>query len=122
MTREALADRIITYCDALAAFSLVNALAFMIALAEPETRCSIARIVGLVVAMNLAFPVFITAALLALRRFELSLRRADPQDPTVREFWRYAHVLRVVLVWTFALLVVLGLFGASRDLSCAGAP
>jgi hypothetical protein len=46
MTRESLADRIITYCDALAAFSLVNALAFVIALADPDIRCSIARISG----------------------------------------------------------------------------
>lgn len=119
MTRETLADRIVTYCDALAAFSLVNALAFVVTLSDPDIRCSIARIAAFVLATNLVFPVAITAGLVGLRRFERSLRPPGSQDAAVERFWRYAQMLRIALVWTFALLVLFGLGSATRDPSCA---
>ena len=83
MTREALADRIITYCDALVAFSLVNALAFVIAMAEPDIRCSIAGISGFVIGLNLVILVVICAVLFAL-----------PTSRSFREFGRRATTPR----------------------------
>jgi hypothetical protein len=119
MTREALADRIITYSDALVAFSLVNALAFLIALAEPEIRCSINRIAWTIAIVNLAFPLTSSTILVALRRFELKLREGEHQDEMVTSFWNYARIVRYALVWGFAAMVLLGLLGANSDPACA---
>ena len=88
MTREALADRIINYSDALAAFSMVNALAFVVTLAEPDIRCSIAQIAWFVAGANLSIAVLATAGLVALRRAERALRGGDFADPDVARFWR----------------------------------
>ncbi len=41
MTEATLADRIFNYLDAVAAFSVVNSLAFLAALAEDDVRASI---------------------------------------------------------------------------------
>ena len=46
--RGALADRLVNDGDAVVAFALVNALGFTITLADPEARCSIARLVVLI--------------------------------------------------------------------------
>ncbi len=119
MTREALADRIITYSDALVAFSLVNALAFVIAMAEPDIRCSIVRIAGFAIGLNFVIPVILCAVLFALRRFERRLRPAEGSDPTVERFWGVAQGVRYALVCLFSLLVVLGLWAATHDPSCA---
>ena len=119
MTREALADRIITYSDALVAFSLVNALAFVIAMAEPDIRCSIVRISGFAIGLNLVIPVALCAVLFALRRFERGLRPEEGRDPTVERFWGVAQTVRYGLVWMFTLFVVAGLWAATHDPSCA---
>lgn len=44
MNRHVLADRIVVYCDTVVAFPVVNGFAFLIALGEPDIRCSIAEI------------------------------------------------------------------------------
>jgi hypothetical protein len=41
MTQGALADRFVNYADAVVAFAMVNALAFLIALSERNARCSL---------------------------------------------------------------------------------
>lgn len=119
MTRDALADRIITYCDALAGFSLVNALAFVVTLSDPDIRCSIARIAGFVIGANLSIPVGVTAALVALRRFERRLRPTDGQDAVVERFWLFAQRVRLTLVWLVGLFVAIGAWAATRDPACA---
>lgn len=118
MTTEALADRIVTYCDALAAFSLVNALAFVITLAEPEIRCSVAVISLVVSFANIGVCIAITFGLVWLRRFELSLRKADEQEPRVAKFWNIVQTVRITLVWGVTLFVVLGLWAATLDPTC----
>ena len=122
MNRIALADRIINYSDALAAFSLVNALAFIVTLAEPEIRCSIVRITEAVIATNVIMAGLLTAGLIGLRRFELSLRADVPEserDDRVERFWRVVHALRIVLVWGVVTLVLIGLIAATHDPVCA---
>ncbi len=121
MTRETLADRVITYCDALAAFSLVNAFAFLVTLAEPGIRCSIARIPTFVIGANLVIPLLITACLILLRRFECSLRESGSQDPAVQKFWSYVQVFRLALVWVVTVLVIFVVWAAAQDLACAEA-
>ena len=102
MSRESLADRIINYCDALVAFSVVNALAFMIALAEPEARCSIVGIGGFVAMVELPCtggPYLAITALLA-RSFDL------------RAFL-YLVVYNVIFVLPLVAILVLIAFGSS---------
>ncbi len=120
MEREALADRIVTYCDAMVAFAVVNGLAFLIALGEPDIRCSIVRVAGFVGPINLLFPVLLTAALVALRRFEQRLRGEAPRDELVARFWRVAATVRLVLIWVFSGLVLFGIAAATRDPACPG--
>lgn len=119
MKREALADRIITYCDALVAFSLVNGLAFLVALAEPDVRCSIVGVAGAIVAINLIFAIASTVGLITLRRTERRLRGDDLQDAEVEKFWRVVAIARFVLIWFFMGLVLVGVVSASLDPLCA---
>jgi len=119
MTREALADRIITYCDALAGFSLVNALTFVVTLSDPDIRCSIAQIAGFVIGANLTTPIGISAALVALRRYERRLRGGAGQDEEVERFWSLAQAIRMTLVWAVAIFVAIGAWAATRDTACA---
>ena len=118
MTRDALADRIITYSDALAGFSLVNALAFLVTLSDPDIRCSIASIATFVIVSNLLIPVGISAGLVALRRYERRLRPADAQDELVERFWNVAQTVRFTLVWAVAVFVAVGSWAATRDTAC----
>ncbi len=74
MNRQVLADRIISYSDAVVAFALVNGFAFVISLGDPDIRCSIARVSGVAIAMNLIFPIASSYALVWLRDFERRLR------------------------------------------------
>ena len=118
MTREALADRVVTYSDALAAFSLVNALAFLVTLADPDIRCSIARIATFIVASNLVTASAVTVCLVALRRFERRLRSELPSDDTVERFWRFAQTVRIALVWLISVGVCFGTLAARLDPAC----
>ena len=46
MNRQALADRTVVYSDTVVAFAVVNGFAFLISLADPDIRCSIAAVAG----------------------------------------------------------------------------
>lgn len=119
MKREAVADRIITYCDALMAFSLVNGFAFLVALGEPDLRCSIANIAVFMGGVTVISPLAASFALVWLRRYELRLRGDVYDDAVVSRFWRIVSISRFVLVWIFALIVVIGIWAATQDLSCS---
>ena len=119
MTRGALADRLITFCDALAAFSLVNALAFLVTLGEPDVRCSIAGIATFIILANLLIAAVLSAGLVLLRRFERTLRAPTEPDPAVERFWSWAQAFRLVLVWGAAFLVVFGVWAGAQDPVCA---
>jgi hypothetical protein len=135
MNRLALADRIVTYSDTVVAFALVNGFAFLITLAEPDIRCSIANVSSIVTGLNLLIPVVGTYALVWLRRYQKRLEQdevaaadeageassADPsvEDELVARFWRIAFVVRVTLIWVFGAIVILGIYGATQDERCA---
>jgi hypothetical protein len=121
MDRQALADRIVAYSDTVVAFCAVNGFAFLIALGEPDIRCSIAEVGGLVGAINLAVPIASSLALRWLRRIELRLRTgdgADAHDEDVEAFWRVIVPVRHALVWLFAVLVLSGIVAAGFDARC----
>ena len=127
MKREALADRIVTYSDALVAFSLVNGLAFLVALGEPDIRCSIAQISGITILGNLLFAAVVTLGLVALGRAERRFRAnssdeegggTGEEDEEIDRFLRGIHRTRFVLIWFFMAIVLAGIFGATRDERC----
>ena len=118
MKREAVADRIVTYSDALVAFSLVNGLAFLVALGEPDIRCSIADIAGVILIINTAFPLASTLLLVWLRKYERLLRGDGPRDEMVGRFWSIVGRARFVLVWFFAAIVLLGVWASTKDTTC----
>jgi hypothetical protein len=143
MDRQVLADRIVTYSDTVVAFALVNGFAFLITLGEPDIRCSIADVSYVAFAMNVLFPLVSTYALFWLRGYEQRLR-ATPErvsdaesnlaggaaeagvetpiveDELVSHFWRIAFSIRLVLIWLFGLIVIIGIYGATQDGRCAG--
>lgn len=128
--RHTLADRIVTYSDTVVAFALVNGLAFLITLGEPDIRCSIANVSSVAFMLNLLFPVFSSYALYWLRNYEYRLRsesceeaeRAEtsPREPDelVARFWRIAFVVRLTLIWIFAFIVIIGIYAATQDDRC----
>ena len=118
MDRHVLADRIVVYCDTVVAFSVVNGFAFLIALGEPDIRCSIARISWVVGGFNLLFPILSTTALVWLRRMEMRLREGESPDALVAHFWKIVVPLRIGLVWTFSIAVLGGLYAATFDTAC----
>ena len=128
MTRQALADRIVVYCDTIVAFALVNGFAFVISLADPDIRCSIAAVASFTIALNALVPIIGTWALFWLRAYEARLRAVDEQaeddsaieaeDPLVVGFWRRLFVARLLLIWVFSAVVILGIVGATQDVNC----
>ena len=68
MTQEALADRLVNYADAVAAFSVVNGLAFVITLTETELRCSIAHLNWFVISGQITFSTILALGVIALRQ------------------------------------------------------
>ena len=136
MDRNALADRLVTYADTVVAFALVNGFAFVISLGDPEIRCSIAEVSGITFAINAVFPVVGTYALFWLRGYEARLRgnlrtkgageesedsAGQPSvasDPEVEHFWSVLFRVRIGLIWLFAVVVIVGVYGATRDLTC----
>ena len=120
MDRHVLADRIVVYSDTVVAFSVVNGFAFLLALGEPDIRCSIANISGVIGGLNLAFPLLGTFALLWLRRTELRLRENESEDELVSKFWRIVVPLRIGFVWMFSIMVLVGVYAATFDTACVG--
>ena len=122
MDRRALADRIVAYSDTVVAFCAVNGFAFLIALGEPDIRCSIAEVGAWVGTINLVVPLVSSFALRWLRRYELRLRMDDGEealDEVVEAFWRVLVPVRHGLVWFFAVLVLSGVVAAGFDPRCA---
>ena len=122
MDRRVLADRIVVYCDTIVAFAVVNGFAFLIALGEPDIRCSIARISTAIGFLNLMIPILCSLGLSWLRRMELRLREDENEDALVAHFFRIVVPLRYGLVWAFSSFVLAGIFAATFDTTCLASP
>ena len=119
MTREALADRLVTYADAIAAFSIVNGLAFLLAITEREVRCSLVDATTTVFVATLLSGAVLTAAVLFCRRVELRIRASlGAGDAELHALLRGFQIVRIVVIW-LSVLVTLSLAGTTlNDASC----
>jgi len=119
MTRDAIADRLVNYSDAIVAFSLVNSLAFLIALTERDVRCSLVDIQSTLWVAILAFPIFLSVALLVCRHAELRIRASSgTQDQDATRALRYFHIARILILWMSVILCVPLIRMALSDMSC----
>jgi hypothetical protein len=71
---------------------------------------------------NLLFPILCTTALVWLRRMEIRLRDGESENEVVRDFWKVVVPLRIGLVWTFSILVLVGISAATFDTACMASP
>lgn len=92
---RALADRLSSYADAVAAFSLVNTLGFFAAIAEADTRCQLQDNRALVVSIMFVVQLMYVGAVAGLRRMELRLRRGLDSSETVERFRARWHLGRI---------------------------
>ena len=119
MNRHALADRFVNYADAASVFPLVQAVAFSVALSEPDIRCSIAEIWTLVTLGNMIFAVVITVAIVVFRRAELALREGEEKDALVTAYLSKLQLGRFVIIWLSFCYVVFSAYTATLDVACS---
>jgi hypothetical protein len=96
---RALADRIVSYSDALVAVVFIGASGLGIAIADPDTRSSMNLITSWMIGGNIAMGVLVSVLLVILRRWELDLRIDLPPPEKVRRYARYFYWARHVIVW-----------------------
>jgi len=135
MDRPDLSDRIVVYADTIVAFSVVNGFAFLVALGEPDIRCSIVSVGVVVSLLDLAIPIGSTIALVWLGRMQRRFRHGkgrhgegrndeererEEDDDVTAHFWRVIVRVRMALVWIFGLLVFFGIHAARFDARCIG--
>ena len=119
MTREALADRLVNYADAVAAFAVVNSLAFLLALTETEIRCSLASVELLVIIGQILVGFVMTLAVISLRRVELRLRASDPSAPDdVKRLLGRFYIVRIGVIWLSFAIVTPFVRMALSDSAC----
>ncbi len=96
---RALADRLLNYADAIVAVSFVGVSGLGIAVADPDTRESVARGAVWVAAANVVVGMVASGLLHLLRRWELDLRAAAPLSAKGARYSQRLHVARHVVVW-----------------------
>ena len=92
---RALADRLVTYADALVAVAFVGTSGLGLALADPDSRADIARAAEWVVLSNIVFGGVLSGLIHLFRRWELELRASLPAAGTAGRFSRYLHWARL---------------------------
>ena len=118
MERAALADRFVSYSDALSVFPFVQTVAFSAALSDPDVRCSIAEIWLFLVLGNLVFALIISGAVALFRRSELALRSETETDPMVSTYLRRLHIARYVIIWAAFIYLAFSAYSATFDPVC----
>lgn len=118
MNHEALADRLVNYADAAAAFTVVNAIAFLVALTETDIRCSLADTKSVVVAGQVASSVLVAVAVTMLRRAELRVRASTQVPPDIARYLRNFFIVRLVVVALTTAFTVTSALGALTDPTC----
>ena len=100
MKREAIADRLVNYGDAVAAFSIVNSLAFLVAMAETEVRCSLVERASLVYIGIVASAVILTGVVVAFHRVEGRIRAStEPLEEDIQSLLRAFFIARIAVIW-----------------------
>ena len=118
MTREAIADRLVSYADAAAAFSAVNSLAFVVTLTQPEVRCTLVAAKWLTVSGSILQSLGIALVVVMLRKAEIHARASSAAlEPAVERFLRGFFVGRLGVIAFFALFTIGSVVALSRS-SC----
>ncbi len=118
MDDRALADRLVSYADALVAVSFVGMSGLSIALADPDVRCSIADGLVPIMAGNVIFASVVSYLLRTLRKWETDLRADSPLSTKAADYSRRLYSGRFVVVWFSAIAAVSALAAVTRDPSC----
>ena len=100
MNDSSLADKLVSYADALAALAFVGTSGLGLALADPDVRCSLVKVV---------IGVGIATSLLAGASAE------------ARRISRFIFTARIVVVWLAAAAAVALLVAATQDPRCSPA-
>ena len=96
---RALADRLVTYADALVAVAFVGTSGLGLAVADPDIRADMARGAVWVIFFNLALGGLLSGLIHVFRRWELALRADLAPAATTRRFSGYLHWGRLGVVW-----------------------
>ena len=96
---RALADRLVTYADALVAVAFVGVSGLGLAVADPDIRADVARAADWVVLSNIALGGVLSGLIHLFRHWELELRASLPPVGTAGRFSRYLHRGRLGVVW-----------------------
>jgi hypothetical protein len=109
-----LADKFSNYCDPIVAVSFVNALAFFVAILDPDIRCTLIDYRTFVVASGLILQAAYFGAILFFRSGETRLRTSSGgyTSQLAHKFSRRLHITRLVFVVAVAVgLAVLSWHG-----------
>ena len=96
---RALADRLVSYADAIVALSVIGASGLGLAIADPDARESIARGANYIIAVNVITGFVVSSLIVVLRKWEADLRADLEPAPKARKYSRYLHRARLVVVW-----------------------
>ncbi len=119
MNRAALADRFVSYADAISVFPFVQAVAYSIALSDPDIRCSIAEIWLNVMLGNIIFSILAFGVIVMFRRSEMALRQIEAEDALVLRYLRRLYLGRLVLVVMSCFYVAFSTYTATLDPLCS---
>ena len=116
-----LANRFSSYADAVAAVAFVNALAFFVAIADQEVRCSLVDLRGLVISSGVALHAAYLAATWAFRRGELRLRESGGSisRALVSSYRGRIHIARLVFIVLVTVMFIIVAWYGLVDPSCA---
>ena len=110
MTREAIADRLINYADAAAAFSVVSSLALLGTLTQSDVRISIASFKWVAVCGYLFTSLAISIFVVVLRKAELKIQAAGSSvTADVELFLRWFFIARLGGIGVSTLLTAAAL-------------
>jgi hypothetical protein len=99
----ALADRLISYADAIVALGVVGVSGLGLAVADPEIRTDIARAADWMILSNILSGAVISGLLTLLRSWELDLRSGAPVPAKVQKYSRRLHIARIGVIWLAAV-------------------
>ena len=116
-----LADRLSSYADAVAAVAFVNALAFSVAIADQEVRCSLVHLRVLVASSSVALHAAYFTAILLFRRGELRLRRStgSTSRELVGSYRGRLHIARLSFIILLGATSFIVVWYGLPDPSCA---
>jgi hypothetical protein len=119
MNHDFMADRLLNYADAMAAFAVVNSLAFLLAITEVEVRCSLAERTSLVYIGVVLQGLIISGAIIACHKTETRLRNSVGSIPADLQSLRITILcIRIAIVLLATVGVIPFVMLALEDSVC----